>query len=482
MPPVRGRWLPLLIIGSILLAGCQAPPLARDLTAFAAIEAALAEDADLRPVYAQASAVAGRPVGTAPVWHVGLQAADGHAYEATVYGAGARQDEGFGSYREHPDGAVILRDLGPSDPAPVVTTRGALDSHEMGPGTSYWIDGEAGGRWRIGNAAGGASWFNSVGAALAPPAAAPTAWEALAALEAAGLVPADPALSTVHGRETRGGFLPPTAEQAAVLLPPDEPLDGRASFWRFTWNLAGEGGGHAGAVWAAGRAMAAWSYSEAPLATPDHLIDSDRATEHMDVPGFLPLVTYDLGGGAAPRWSAQWLTGDVVDGPSVAATQYAMLALSGHVFEEGPDGRPVCDQLPPHLEVNRFSEQVTMWRDGPNRFPEGATYAAWEDWRVIEENPTGCGQVKRLTGSSSSLSIGWPGNGGKFAATWDGSRLIVDGVAMEPGHVRAVHVDDEQTHETTDGPQTYTYSGTLTLTHLGWWPAAGVSWTDQPLG
>ncbi len=475
MAPVR--WIPVLLLLAIL-AGCQAP-LPTHLTAFDALDAALREAPELRPVYAQATAVAGQPVGTAPLWRVGLQAADGHAHEAQVYAAGARQDLGFGAYKQHPDGAVILRDLGPSTPAPVLTTRGALDSNEMGPATAYWLDGESGGRWRLQNAAGGASWFNSVGTAMAAPAPAPTAWEALAALQTSGLVPPDPALTSVHGRETRGGFLPPAAQQQALLLPPDDPFDGRASFWRFTWQLSEPSGGHAGAIWADGRALAGWSYDDAPLATPRQLLDSDEAVSLMD-PAHKPWATYDLGGGQQPRWSAQWLTGDVLDGPSVAATRYAVLTVSGHVFEKGPGGRPVCDQLPPHLRVEPVFERVTFWEGGPDRFPAGSRFAAWEQWRVVEENPTGCGIVERFTGSNSTLRMGWPGTGGRFTATWDG-RLMVDGVPMEPGHVRGVQVNDQQTHETTDGPQTYTYSGTLTLTHLGWWPTAGVTQQPDPL-
>ncbi len=469
------RWLHIaLVTASVtaLLAGCQAP-LPEHLSAFDAIEAALREAPELRPVYAQADSIPGQPVGTAPMWRIGLQEADGHAHQASVYAAGARQDLGFGKTRVHTDGAVILHDLGPSEPAPVITTRGALDSNEMGPASAYWLDGQDGGRWRLDSAAG-AAWYNLVGAPIATPPPPPTAWEALAPLQTSGIMPANAELSFVHGRETRGGFV---IGDPVLLVPPDQPFDGRAQYWRFNWN----DGDSRAAIWAAGRMMQTSAPADASLPHYSQLIDSSEAVRFMQDTGGSPLVTYELGGGATPRWSAQWLTGDVIDGPSVPATQYAMLGVTGHVFEEGPEGRPVCDAPLPHLNVEAAAKRVTYWRDGPDQFPEGTRFAAWQTWRVVEENPTGCGTVNRFTGALDQLRTGWPGSGGDFLIRWD-NRLLVDGIPFEPGQVRGVQISDEQVHGTTEGPQSYTYTGSLTLTHLGWWPTAGVTPAAEPLG
>lgn len=159
-----------------------------------------------------------------------------------------------------------------------------------------------------------------------------------------------------------------------------------------------------------------------------------------------------------------------------AAEGFAVLVATGRLKGEGPapDSVAACSIAAPDGHLDADSEKAWA-RPGQHSFKVGKTWLLVVDEVELDDpRSTGCG-VRTVTPFTATGN--WQPQVGEGAFSLDvspdGDRLLVSRNAVEPGGQFETYAEFE------DGE--HTFSGDLTFTHAGWWPASAFEERDEEI-
>jgi hypothetical protein len=163
--------------------------------------------------------------------------------------------------------------------------------------------------------------------------------------------------------------------------------------------------------------------------------------------------------------------------PGFAATDLAVLSVEGRIAESGPayHASGACGQAAPMLHVARERQEAWFWEGLP--VPFGSTVFVVRTDEVDVLPTQSCGAWHRAEGveGAGRLVVRLARNHTESVAVdRSADAVVVGGTTLSPGtnttwSIQWTETMAPTTYDRRNG--TYTYEGTLTVTHLGVWPS-----------